>query len=548
MRMLIRLVLPVLVACNGKPLESGNLHYDSLGVETGAVDADGDGYLEHEDCDDEDPTVYPGAEELCDGEDNDCDGGVDEGLSSAPYYMDRDGDGYGSGEPAGEDCGAPDGYSMEDGDCDDQDASVFPGAEETPCDRVDGDCDGVGNEAYQAAVEGVEYEDLQAAIDAAPYDGTVYVCPGAHQASLVIEPAQRLTLASWSASAEDTVLSGDGIDRILEVGEHVQLAIHGLGFRDGLADWKDEYLVACGGSIAGLNVDLEVVGCHFDSSHAEDAGGAICAAWNGDAGNVSTISLQDVVFDGNYAQASGGALAAFSGEDAEAVVSVVDSGFTGNETMGNGGAVYLQSSDTDRLTASIEDSTFTNNTTRLGGDGGALYWKGSPDETLSINDTTFASNIAGHWGLLRLKTPWSDGTAALQLSRSELLQRIIALIPPLRKNESLYHGVFAPNHAWRSEIVPAPPVDATPEHLRIRLTKEPALGPQPAWLAWAALMWRIFQEDRISCPHCGAPMRLRTVALPPATMRVVKGLEQAAARAPPGEQSESAREPLAVGA
>ena len=43
-------------------------------------------------------------------------------------------------------------------------------------------------------------------------------------------------------------------------------------------------------------------------------------------------------------------------------------------------------------------------------------------------------------------------------------------------------------------------------------------------------------------------MRLRTVALPPATMRVVKGLEQAAARAPPGEQSESAREPLAVGA
>jgi len=35
--------------------------------------------------------------------------------------------------------------------------------------------------------------------------------------------------------------------------------------------------------------------------------------------------------------------------------------------------------------------------------------------------------------LLRLKTPWSDGTAALQLSRSELLQRILALIPPHRK-------------------------------------------------------------------------------------------------------------------
>jgi hypothetical protein len=91
-------------------------------------------------------------------------------------------------------------------------------------------------------------------------------------------------------------------------------------------------------------------------------------------------------------------------------------------------------------------------------------------------------------------------------------------------------------------------VDTTPEHLRIRLTKEPALGPQPAWLAWAALMWRIFQEDKVSCPRCGAPMRLRTVVMPPATMRVVKGLEQAAARAPPCEQSERARDPLAVGA
>jgi hypothetical protein len=115
--------------------------------------------------------------------------------------------------------------------------------------------------------------------------------------------------------------------------------------------------------------------------------------------------------------------------------------------------------------------------------------------------------------LLRLKTPWSDGTAALQPSRSELLQRIIALIPPPSNNESLYHGVFSPNHAWISEIVPAPPVDTTPEHLRIRLTKEPALGPQPAWLAWAALMWRIFQEDKVSSPRCGAPMRLCTVPL-----------------------------------
>jgi len=43
-------------------------------------------------------------------------------------------------------------------------------------------------------------------------------------------------------------------------------------------------------------------------------------------------------------------------------------------------------------------------------------------------------------------------------------------------------------------------------------------------------------------------MRVRTVVMPPATMRVAKGLEQAAARAPPGQESESVREPIAVGA
>jgi len=50
----------------------------------GLVDSDNDGHFEGEfrDCDDSNPAVYPGADEVCDGVDNNCNGRVDEGTSS----------------------------------------------------------------------------------------------------------------------------------------------------------------------------------------------------------------------------------------------------------------------------------------------------------------------------------------------------------------------------------------------------------------------------------------------------------------------------------
>jgi hypothetical protein len=104
-----------------------------------------EGWLETaDDCDDADPTSHPGAEEVCDEADNDCDTEVDEGVRTT-YYADVDGDGYGVLDTTTLDCEQPPGFASEAGDCDDGDSAVHPSATEV-CNGIDDDCDGAADD------------------------------------------------------------------------------------------------------------------------------------------------------------------------------------------------------------------------------------------------------------------------------------------------------------------------------------------------------------------------------------------------------------------
>jgi hypothetical protein len=154
---------------------------------------------------------------------------------------------------------------------------------------------------------------------------------------------------------------------------------------------------------------------------------------------------------------------------------------------------------------------------------------------------------------LRLKTPWRDGTTHMLMERSDLLGRLVPLIPPSRSHQFRYHGILAPCASQRDLVVPVArddgPVAGGTAEARSSIPAEtagrvsgsasgeggpssqelpgvdrPRADPRPGRHVWAALLRRVFEiagqlrwpsaceseihRDALRCPRCGSTLRL----------------------------------------
>jgi len=168
---------------------------------------------------------------------------------------------------------------------------------------------------------------------------------------------------------------------------------------------------------------------------------------------------------------------------------------------------------------------------------------------------------------LRLKTRWRDGTSHILMERSELIDRLVPLIPPPRAHQLRYHGILAPCASRRDRVVPAraaafavaergpdtapvPSIEpsASPDLRGTQTTLRGApagaapevdphrLPPNRATrrrYRWAELLQRVFEIDALRCPRCDSTLRLIAAIEDPAVARSILQCLNLPARSPP---------------
>ncbi len=316
------------------------------------------------DCDDEDKEVHPAGLEICNGQDDNCDGAVDEGTS---WFVDRDGDGFGS-DPA---CETGDGTVQARGDCDDRDPAIHPGAEDAVADGVDQDCGGTAGPDPHVGLSSSSYTSVAAALAVASPGQTVWVGPGTYPVADLSFRGLALRLVSTHLAAY-TVLDAGGAGAVLvfDSGEPREALVDGFTLTGGRASQ--------GGGVVLIESSPTLRGCVVEENQAENGGGLYLD--HADPLISHCTVRRNVATDPHFG--GGGAYL----EDARPQISHVL--FSDNEASTSGGGLYL--ADADPLLAHC--SVLSNS---AGGwydeGGGGLFMDGASPHLV---DTQVADNVA----------------------------------------------------------------------------------------------------------------------------------------------------------
>jgi len=124
-----------------------------------------------------------------------------------------------------------------------------------------------------------------------------------------------------------------------------------------------------------------------------------------------------------------------------------------------------------------------------------------------------------------LKKSWSDGTSHVIFRPTELIDKLVALIPAPQKNLLRYHGVLAARARLRPQVVAA----ARPDPLVLEEIPPPErpVAPPPTgrYMPWADLLKRVFQFVVLCCPKCGGRMKIiATLTEPSAEAAFLRGI------------------------
>ena len=317
-------------------------------------DMDGDGYSPADgDCDDENPDVNPGEEEVpYDGLDNDCEGGDE---------LDADGDGHDADWFGGT-------------DCNDEDAGINPDATEVCGDEVDRDCSGDPDDGTTDA-DGDGYIDWACTVGDDCDDGD----SGVHPEMTVDVPGDHATVTDAAAA-----VCNDSTIHVDEGNYYGNVEAAGKSLRIlGTGDPAATFLIGDGaGTVVVLGdggVQSQLTNVTVLSGDGVDGGGLSCT---GDC------LVENCGFSDNVAYFGAG-IALIEADP----FSIVDCTFADN--IGDwGGGLYVIDS-----VGSVAGTLFENNTALAGG-GGISGW----DSEIDMSDLTVVDNTGDQGGGLHIYT------------------------------------------------------------------------------------------------------------------------------------------------